>query len=208
MPQPGRCLTRLKPHQGEHESGTRFSRDPIGEFGYYGGAFLRSAQVLRRSLRRRSGHFQSDILPLLYLYRHAIELLAKATILAGNELASVRGRGKTSQEILAVFARSGHTLPPLVAGIREAFTEAGWEWHWPNTTVETWADFEEVMADLASLDPASVSFRYPVSPKGQSTAVEGFGLASTVATLDHLAEALDTAVFGMSAEASRESSPP
>lgn len=102
----------------------------------------------------------------------------------------------------------GHTLPPLVAGIREAFTEAGWEWHWPNTTVETWADFEEVMADLASLDPASFSFRYPVSLKGQSTAVEGFGLASTVATLEHLAESLDTAVFGMSAEASRESSPP
>lgn len=207
MSQPRRRLTRLKPRTGERESGTRFSRDPIGEFGYYGGAFLRSARTLRRSLRRRRAHFQSDMVPLLYLYRHAIELLAKGTILAGNELASARGRGKRAQDILDAFARSGHALPPLVPRIRDAFAEAGWEWHWPNTAVESWADFEEVIADLASLDPASFSFRYPVSLKGQPTAVEGFGLASTVATLDHLAEALDTAIFGMEAEASRASPP-
>lgn len=202
MPQAKRRLTRLQALENELESTTRFSRDPIGEFGYYGGAFLRSARVLRRSLRRRAGHLQSDILPLLYLYRHAIELLAKGTILTGNRLAQARGRGKPPHMILAAFSKSRHALPPLVPGIREAFTEAGWEWHWPKSAVETWSDFEEVIADLASLDPASFSFRYPVSLKGEPTGVEGFGLASMVTTLDQLAEALDTAIFGMGAEAS------
>lgn len=207
-PRKPKKLARLVPALGERPSHTRFSSRPIEEFGYYGAAFLRAAQVQRRSFRRRRAHFNSDVLPLLYLYRHAVELLIKGTILAGNAHANARGEGRTEKEILDSFGKSKHDLLALLPKLRQAFADAGWNWYWPNSNVETWDDLREVLTELSALDRGSFTFRYPVSLSGKPSASEhDFGLTTLVATLDDLAEALDTAIFGMDAEASRASSP-
>lgn len=52
-----------------------FSNFPQYELGYYGQAFLEAARTLMRSLRRRRGFSNVSAAPVLFTYRHAIELL-------------------------------------------------------------------------------------------------------------------------------------
>jgi hypothetical protein len=129
----------------------------------------------------RTSPLPTDLLPLLFLYRHAIELLSKGVILSGNRLMAARGAGRSEKEVFDDFKRSKHALPDLLPAIESAFAAAGWEWYWPSSRVETIDSVRAIFADL-----------------------DAFGLGTMVATLDDLAEALDTAIFGLGAERSAE----
>jgi len=182
-----------------------FSNEPTTEFGYYGSGFLETARTLARSFARRRGRRQIDILPVLFLYRHSIELLAKAVLLSGNRLMQ-RGRaGQDERDLFASFSRSRHRLLPLFDSIRQVFEYAHWEWHWPKSAIESFDDAQRVIEELDTLDPDSFNFRYPTNIRGERAISPGhlIGLRTILAVLDDLAEALDTAVFGLDAECSR-----
>jgi hypothetical protein len=108
-----------------------FSNEPIAEFDYYGSGFLDAARRLARSFARRRGTRQLDILPVLFLYRHSIELLAKAVIITGNRLLQIQGAGQDEKSVFENFRRSRHRLVPLLDAIRQVFDDLSWEWHWP-----------------------------------------------------------------------------
>jgi hypothetical protein len=183
-----------------------FSNEPTTEFGYYGSGVLEAARILARSFSRRHGRRQIDVLPVLFLYRHSIELLAKAVILSGNRLMQ-RGRASRGErDLFASFGRSRHRLLPLLDSVRQVFEYAHWEWHWPKSAVESFDDVQRVMEELDTLDPDSFNFRYPTNIRGErsiSPPDHLIGVRTILAVLDDLAEALDTAVFGLDAECSR-----
>ena len=195
----------LGPKSGEAPSTLYFSNTPVEEFGYYGGAFHDAALVLARSLARRRGHKNGDVLPLLFLYRHAIELSAKATILSGNRLLSLAGQGQTDDEVFKNFKKWKHRLVPLLPSIKEIFAFVNWEWFWPNSNIETFAEVEAVFQDLELIDPDSFTFRYPTNLQGARSARIDiqFGLGTSINVLDDLAEALQTSIFGLDAECSK-----
>jgi hypothetical protein len=180
-----------------------FSNEPTSEFGYYGSGFLEAARTLARSFARR-GKRQIDILPVLFLYRQSIELLAKAVLLSGNRLMQRGSAGQDEPALFASFSRSRHRLLPLLDSIRQVFEDAHWDWYWPKSAIESFDDARRVIEELDTLDPDSFNFRYPTNIRGERAISAGhtIGLRSTVAVLDDLAEALDTAVFGLDAECS------
>lgn len=182
-----------------------FSNEPTAEFGYYGSGFLEAARTLARSFARRRGRRQIDILPVLFLYRHSIELLAKAVILSGNQLMQQGGEGRDERDLFDSFRRSRHRLLPLLDSIRQVFEYAHWEWHWPKSAVESFHDARRVIRELDALDPDSFNFRYPTTLRGGRAISPGhmIGQRTSLAVLDDLAESLDTAVFGLDAECSR-----
>ena len=182
-----------------------FSNEPTAEFGYYGGGFLEAARTLARSFARRRGRRQIDILPVLFLYRHSIELLAKAVILSGNQLMQQRGAGQDERDLFDSFRRSRHRLLPLLDSISQVFEYAHWEWYWPKSAVESFDDARRVIEELDALDPDSFNFRYPTTICGERAISPGhmIGQRTILAVLDDLAESLDTAVFGLDAECSR-----
>ena len=196
----------LGPKEAERPSTLYFSNVPEKEFGYYGEAFYDAARVLVRSIARRRGHKMADVLPVLFLYRHAIELSAKAVILSGNNLMSITGQGKTQHEVFDDFKKWKHRLCPLLPPIKRVFDYANWEWYWPNSEIETFADVKAVFSDLELLDPNSFTFRYPTNLRGERSARADmqFGLTTTINVLDALAEALQTSVFGLDAEYGKE----
>jgi hypothetical protein len=116
------------PSDLEHGWSFYFSNEPTEEFGYYGSGFLEAARTLARSFGRRRGRRQIEIVPVLFLYRHSIELLAKAVILSGNRLMQQGGDGRNERNVFASFARSRHCLLPLLDSIKEVFEYANWEW--------------------------------------------------------------------------------
>lgn len=195
----------IGPRGIEHGWSFYFSNEPTEEFGYYGNGFLEAARTLARSFARRHGRRQIDILPVLFLYRHSIELLAKAVVLSGNRLMEQRGAGQEEQDIFASFARSRHRLPPLLDSVKRVFEYAHWEWHWPRSAIESFDDVHSVIEELDALDPHSFNFRYPTDLRGKRAISREhlIGQQTILAVLDDLAESLDTAVFGLDAESSR-----
>ena len=115
------------------------------------------------------------------------------------------GQGLSEEEVFKSFERSKHRLIPLLPSIQQVFKYVRWEWFWPGTPVESFSDLRQVFGDLELIDRDSFTFRYPTDLRGQrfAGADAEFGLRSMVATLDSLAEALDTAVFGLEAEYSK-----
>ncbi len=182
-----------------------FSNQPTAEFGYYGSGFLQAARTLARSFARRRGRRQIDILPVLFLYRHSIELLAKAAILSGNRLMQQGSAGQDERDLFASFGRSRHRLLPLLDSIKQVFEYAHWEWHRPKSAIESFDDVRRVIGELDALDPDSFSFRYPTTIRGERAISPGhlIGQRTILAVLDDLAESLDTAAFGLDAECSR-----
>jgi hypothetical protein len=200
-----RPLRPLGPSDLEHGWSFYFSNEPTEEFGYYGSGFLEAARTLARSFARRRGRRQIEIVPVLFLYRHSIELLAKAIILSGNRLMQHGGAGQDERDVFVSFRRSRHRLLPLLDSIRQVFKYAHWEWHWPKSAVESFDDARRVIEELDALDPDSFGLRYPTNIRGARAISPGhsIGQRTSLAVLDDLAESLDTAVFGLDAECSR-----
>jgi len=192
----------LGPHYLERGWSFFFSNEPTAEFGYYGSGFLEAARTLARSFARRRGRSQIDILPVLFLYRHSIELLAKAAIITGNRLLQIRGAGQDEKGLFANFRCSRHRLVPLLDAIRQVFDDLSWEWHWPNSEVKSFDDVKRVMKELDALDPDSFNFRYPTDIRGQRAVSTShlIGQRTVLAALDDLAESLDTTVYRLNAE--------
>lgn len=95
-----------------------FSNEPSAEFGYYGSGFLEAARTLARSFARRRGRRQIDILPVLFLYRHSIELLAKAVLLSGNRLMQQGGRSGRARPFRKFWPLAASSAP--VARLHQA----------------------------------------------------------------------------------------
>lgn len=194
----------LGPDEFERAWSFYFSNEPTEEFGYYGSGFLEAARTLSRSFTRRRGKRQIDIVPVLFLYRHSIELLAKGTILSGNRLMQQRGHGQDEHEIFLAFGHSRHRLLPLLDSVKKIFESVGWVWYWPKSAVESFADARRVVEALEALDRDSFSFRYPTNIRGERSIPTrlAIGQRTILAVLDDLAESLDTAIFGLDAECS------
>jgi hypothetical protein len=191
-------LKKLAPGPAEWPRSFHLTADPVEEFGYYGAAFLSAARVLRRSIDRRRGIRNGDILPPIYLYRHAIEVLTKAVLLSGNDLRAFYGdEGETEEAIFNQFRSWRHRLTPMLVPMKRTFNAVHWIWNCPGTKVETFKDVGLLFADLDALDPNSSAFRYPVNLKGERSISisHSIGLKTTLSALDDLAEALDTTVF-------------
>lgn len=176
-----------------------FSSLPQQELGYYAQAYLEAARTLLRSLRRRGGFSKIAAAPVLFMYRHAIELYLKSIVVVGN-----RSLTASPADDEKLFKSLGdHKLLPLISRVEAVFNLVGWEWKWPlNSLVETKADVQRLLAYLEDIDPESFAFRYPVDKRGRRSIATDvrFNLESVVAALDALAEALDTADAGLKTE--------
>jgi hypothetical protein len=179
-----------------------FSNFPQYEFGHYGEAFLEAARTLMRSLRRKRGFSNVSVAPLLFTYRHAIELFMKAIIVGAD-----RPLAATEDEDTQLFGElAGHELSRLLPRVRSTFDAAGWEWWWPkNQYVETFDDVAALLKYIETIDPRSFSFRYPIDKRRRRSIAKDVEIPFEVlvAAIDALAEALHVADFGLTAERSR-----
>jgi hypothetical protein len=178
---------------------------PDEEFGVYATAFLEGARCLARRALRQGRVRDLDALPIVFLYRHALELSMKAIVLRGNQHMSLRGEGVPDERLWKTLA--GHRLTGLLPHVRHVFTFVGWKWRWPDPRIRPFAEVQRILHDLDSVDPASFAFRYPTNKHGDGAVPHhfSFNLHGFVSVVDALAEALDTAVFGLNAEYDRAS---
>jgi hypothetical protein len=139
-----------------------FMRFPKGELAAYGQSYHEAAQHLVK--RMATSHYRDpDAYPVVFLYRHAIELYLKAVIHWGNGL--LRLNGKRTVPHKNIFTE--HRLMVLVKSVRPILKFQKSLDNWDDSHFGSFHDVEKMIKELDEFDPRSYSFRYPITTKGQ-----------------------------------------
>lgn len=135
----------------------------------YADGFLRAAEILVENVRT-TYELNTVIFPILFLYRHYIELSLKETIAYGRYLQ--HGTPKS------------HDLKSLWKETKACIYK-----HTTNLDKDELQEVERVVLRIHELDPTSEASRYPVVKKRQGTTrAASFSQGPTHVDLDDLAE--------------------
>lgn len=161
---PNRLLFRAKPDR--ENTVLNWRNQPDQEFGLFAESFHKAAQTLVKNLDLdRGGLSDFDACPVVFLYRHALEVYIKAILL--GEGANFLYDRPSPEEILD----KGHKLTVLLGLVRKIFEALGWENELGNEVVPTFDALEKAVAEIEEVDPNSYTFRYPVK-KNLAASVE------------------------------------
>jgi hypothetical protein len=174
---------------------------PEQEFTYLAEAFHIVAKDAVATLRQ-DPHFGLHGLPLkdfqaypiVFLYRHALELYMKAVILIGSPMLSIKGEAKVDRETLL----KTHSLDFLRQEIERIFEAYEWEWDMGVPHFQSVADFRKTIAEFQAVDAKSSTFRYPIDTKGGASLTSHFrfNLFDFSEIIDGLLVALEGATIG------------
>jgi hypothetical protein len=137
-------------------------RFPKGELAAYGRSYHQAAQHLVRNMA--STHYRDpDACPIVFLYRHAIELYLKAIILWGNSLLRLNSKPTVAHK--NIFAE--HRLRVLLKSVKPILQFQGRLDNWGDPHFNSSRQAEQIIVELEEFDPGSYSFRYPVDTTGK-----------------------------------------
>ena len=134
-----------------------FRKNPPSEFGVYAASFHRAGRALVQQLAEANGYRDTDACPIIFLYRQALELYIKGTLVSGERLLMLKG------EALPIDKRllGKHCLSPLVPGMAAVCRAAGWQWATDVPNFKSESEFRCYLQALEAVDPLSFAFRYP-----------------------------------------------
>ena len=158
----------------------------------YARSFHTAAKKLAGSLPLDTNPFADfDVSPVVFLYRHAVELHLKAMVLGegGNFLA-------TKPDALSI--QKTHSVSWLAQFVSQIVTAVKWEKEFCCEGVETLVDFKAVIEELNEVDPGSYVFRLPVSAEGHGRLK--LTISDFARRLDALLELLGSTADALAAE--------
>src|ERR1035437_6928084 len=129
----------------------------------YARSFHKAAKALAAFQLDASPLADFDVSPVVFMYRHAIELHLKAVVLGdgGKFLASKPD---------ALSVHKTHSVSWLAQFVCQIITALKWENEFKCDGIENLTDFKAVIAELNAVDPGSYVFRLPVRTEGQDSA--------------------------------------
>ncbi|HEV2064711.1 MAG TPA: hypothetical protein VGS00_09210 [Thermoanaerobaculia bacterium] len=174
-----------------------FQGRPKSELSAYGSAFWRAANALAERLVR-AGYKDTDACPIVFLYRHSIELYLKAIAYRGRDLLTL-DRKKLH---LNPKAETKHPLRPLIEAAEEVFRELDWPWDTQVEGARTLPEVKALIGEIEAYDPESFSFRYPIDKRGNASSPKhfGFNVLRVAERLDGLLGLLDGAADALEGE--------
>src|ERR1035441_4032599 len=192
-PSPG---SRLISNSGPHNPVVNRHNVPAKDLFLYARSFHKAAKALAGSLQLDASPFaDSDVSPVVFMYRHAVELHLKAIVLGdgGNFLA-------TKPDALSVHKT--HSVSWLAQFVVQIITAVKWEGEFKCEGIENLANLKAVIEELNAVNPGSYVFRLPVSTERQD-AIPGqvkLTIRDFARRMDALLELLDSTADGLAAE--------
>ncbi len=173
-----------------------FSSSPRSDFGVYGRGYAFVAQTVARELINSNGFPDYKAYPVVFLFRHALELYLKHIIYMVARLAAFRGMQDIDFSLhnchyIDKLSHKAHRLMILAfpndASLRE--------------TMDRIVEFSE---QFAKIDPNSYSYRYPIDTKGQPSTPpnQNANIHSIAYYMSEILDYLDTIEFGFDVETS------
>src|SRR6185436_20259393 len=100
-----------------------WSYNPPGEMAAWASCFHFAAETLVRDISKRETYADREACPIVFLYRHALELSLKALLLEAAMLMQAEGEEPDFSEQL-----SKHDLKPLAAQLQKTFSRFNHSW--------------------------------------------------------------------------------
>jgi|CXWL01.1.fsa_nt_gi hypothetical protein len=171
-----------------------FTNDPKGDFWAFAKGYTIAANRLAASLLEAPRFSDYEAYPVVFLYRHALELSLKHVIYSGGELAVFRRMDDINEQL-----KNNHDLVDLsrTAGKVLALLFPNDEMCGGlNTSVAA------ICKDWSQIDPRSDAYRYPIDTKGRpSTKKHQVVNLKVLATrMSAVLEDIDTIHFGLDME--------
>jgi hypothetical protein len=172
-----------------------FRHNAIDDLAAFARGYHQSGKRLAAMLASSSGYSDFDGYPILFLYRHALELYMKTIVYRGAQLLHLLDIERTSTSKLF----NSHRLSLLLPGVKAVFERIEETWETETAGIRNFNEFEELVRGIEELDPESYSFRYPTNTKGQAalnhhTLVNAVGFSGN---MDPILDLLDGAVTGL-----------
>jgi hypothetical protein len=148
---------------GPHKAVLNWRNVPVEDLFLYARSFHTAAKKLAGSPQLDATPFTDfDACPVVFMYRHAVELQLKALVLGegGNFLA-------TKPDPISIYKT--HSVSWLAQFVCQIVTALTWEKEFRCEGIENLADFKAVVEDINSVDPGPHAFRYPVNTEGQGS---------------------------------------
>ena len=167
----------------------------LDELKYYAEAYHKAANKLIEEYGSTGATRDFEAAPIIYLYRHALELYLKAFILGGSNVLSLSGKATmSSQEIL-----NDHKLSRFIAPFEAIIKEVGWSWDMGVDGLRNKNDLVSLLAEFERIDSNSYTFRYPTNKDGKSALPShfSFDLYQFAIQVDALLDILDGGLLGI-----------
>jgi len=171
-----------------HVSPVKPQNDHMKDLFLHARSFHIAAKKLAGTLEFSSRPFaEFDISPVIFLYRHALELHLKTIVLGegGSFLRTKPDRISISQS---------HSVPWLAQFVCQIVTALAWEKEFRCDSIETLADFKAMVDEVNAVDPGLYVFRSPVDPRSQ-VAIQKFA-----GRMDRLLDLLESTADALAAE--------
>ena len=152
----------FSPTPGPHNPASKCYGIPAADLFLYARSFHTAAKKLADSLRLDGPSADFDVSPVVFMYRHAVELHLKAMVVGqgGNFLA-------TKPDALSVYKT--HSVSWLAQFVCQIVIGLKWEMEIRCEGVENLIDFKAIIEEINSVDPGSYVFRFPVSTDGSGS---------------------------------------
>ena len=173
-----------------------FRGDPIGDLSAYASGYHRAASALVDRIDQVTGYPDYDGYPILFLYRHALELYLKTVVYKGAKLLEVID--EEAPDLDSLFC--DHRLARLLPAFKQILEGVEWPWDSDVDGAKTFEDFRELVNSIESIDPRSYSFRYPIDTR-QNASLPQHHVINVIQfgrSMDRVLELIDGAVTGLS----------
>lgn len=171
-----------------------FSHTPRSDFGIFAKGYYRAARKVSEALLGQ-GHFPDyEAYPVVFLYRHALELNLKNIIYKAALLSAFHRMSDIDGTLY-----SAHKLPPLASRAAQVLQKLFPE----DPGIRSIADdLEYVAQDFSEIDDASFTYRYPIQKDGSPVVAQtqNVDLAGLSSRMNGILERLEVLDFGLDLE--------
>jgi hypothetical protein len=165
------------------------------EFNLYAQSFHRAAQSLAEQMLSKAGYNDLDACPIIFLYRHALELYLKAIGRIGRVILDLAEHEQpiTDGELI------GHKISKFLPALKRIFGYVGWNWELDIEGLSSFEDLEKLLQDFDSIDTGSDAFRYPLNRNEEASVAHHFvvNVPKFCQQMDELLNLLDGATTGL-----------
>lgn len=141
-----------------------FTKDPIKDLTAFALGYRGAADRLATEFSRSAPRPDYEGYPILYLYRHSLELYLKAIVYRSAGLMGLMGKGRP--DVPRLF--NSHKLSRLIPPVRAVFNAMQWNFEFEGSEFASFDEFERFIATIDSIDADSFAFRYPVNRRHQA----------------------------------------
>jgi hypothetical protein len=136
---------------------------------YFARGFHDAARDLIEKLKK-TDFPDYQVLPVTFLYRHALETALKGLIWDGDDIARQTGTRTPSGDLGPT--KSNHDLAKLLPFAEHVMKAFAFKW---DESKISWDEAKEVIQEFNDIDPGSFAFRYPMTKKGDPSGDQRFG---------------------------------